>query len=68
MYFKSTLYIPTFWQFFSLQAAAKIDARINFDRENSKLIYPNVALFNIKKRERLNYLKNILSAKNANYD
>ena len=41
---------------------------ISFDHENSKLIYPNGTLFNIKKRGCLYYLKNIISTKNASYD
>ena len=41
---------------------------ICFEHDNCQLIYPNGAVFNITKRARLYYLKNIVSAKNATYD
>ena len=69
MYLKNTLYIPTFKQnIFSVLVATKNGVHISFKRDNWQLIYPNGAVFNIKQRGRLYYLKNIISAKNATYD
>ena len=65
----NALYIPTFKQsIFSVQAATKNSAHISFEWDNSQLIYPNGAVFNITQRGCLYYLKNIVSAKNATYD
>ena len=48
MYLKNALYIPTFKQnIFSEQAATKNSAHISLERDNSQLIYPNEAVFNI---------------------
>ena len=66
---KNALYIPTFKQnIFSVQAKPKKRAHISSEHENSQLIYPNAAVFNITYREHLHYLKNIFSAKNATHN
>ena len=41
---------------------------ISFEHDNSLLIYPNGAVFDITQRGHLYYLKNIISAKNATYN
>ena len=53
---------------FSVQVATKTGAHISFEQDNSQLIYPNGAVFNITQRGPLYYLKNIVSAKNDAYD
>ena len=54
---------------FSVQPVRKKNgAHISFERDNCQLIYPSGAVFNIIQKERLYYLKNIVSARNASYD
>ena len=66
---KNALYIPTFKQnIFSVQAATKSGAHMNFGREKAELLLPDGTIFNIIKKERLYYLKNITSAKKVSYD
>ena len=61
--------MPTFKPYiFSLQVATKSGAHISFERDNCQLIYPNGAVFNITQRGHLYYLKNIIFARNANYN
>ena len=40
----------------------------SFEHDNCQLIYSNGAVFNITQCGDLYYLKNIVSARNANYD
>lgn len=62
---KRALYIPKFKQnIFSVQSAVKV----NFYRDNSKLIYPGGTEFNIQQNGRLYYLKSIKSVKTATHD
>ena len=69
---KNALYIYIYITFkqniFSVQVMTKNGPYISFEHNNWQLIYPNGTFFNIIERGHLNYLKNIVSARNATYD
>ena len=54
--------------YFQYKWQQKNGMHISFEHDNYQLIYPNGAVFNITQRGRLDYLKNIISTRNATYD
>ena len=54
--------------YFQFKPQQRNGAHISFKSDNSKLIYPDRAVFDITQRGRLYYLKNIVSAENITFD